>query len=209
MVGGKGAGKSTLLRILSTLLKPSSGTAKVNGFDIIEEEPKVRETIGVAFAETGFYSRMTVRENLKFFGMLHNFGRNGLAARVSELLQAFNLTQEADESSYSLNESQKKRLIVACAAVHEAPVLLVDVPTSEEDMITTRLIDGFLSSYATNGRTVIKTTRSLVDARLLGGKMAVLRDGFLVASGGISDLEQASTESGLREALAQLNVEGS
>lgn len=189
-------------------MKPDAGTALVNGYDILEESAKVRESIGIAFQGTGIYSRMTVRENLTFFGRLHHSNGKELPESVDGLIQAFNLLKEADHASATLNESQKRRLAVACAAVHKPALLMIDIPTSELDMVTTRLIDSFLTSYAEEGQTVIKATRNLVEARLLCRKMAIIRNGFLVASGSLPEIEQAAGESGLREALTELDLVG-
>ncbi len=187
-------------------MKPDAGTAEVNGFDILKEDVKVRETIGIAFEGTGIYSRMTARENLKFFGKLHGMKGQDLSESVDALLQAFNLQKEADQPTRSLNEAQQRRLTVACAAVHKPALLMIDMQTSDLDMVTNRLIDSFVTGYAENGRTVIKTTRSLVEARLLCKKMAVLRNGFLVASGSLAEIEEAATQSGLREAITELDL---
>ena len=189
-------------------MKPDGGTAQVNGFDILQEDVKVRQSIGIAFEGTGIYRRMTIRENMKFFGKLHGMRGTELSESVDALLQAFNLQKDADHPSSSLNESQKRRLTVACAAVHKPALLMIDMQTSELDMVTTRLIDSFLTSYPEQGRTVIKATRSLVEARLLCKKMAIFRDGFLVASGGLAEIEQGASESGLREALTELDLAG-
>ena len=190
-------------------MKPSAGTAKVNGYDIIDEDVKVRESIGIAFEATGIYGRMTTRENLSFFAKLHRMKGKELTESVETILHTFNLQKEADQASDSLTESQKRRLSVACAAVHNPAILLVDMPTAELDMVTTRLIDSFMTTYAEEGRTVIKATRNLVEARLLCKKMAIIRNGFMVASGNLTEIEQAAGETGLREALTELDVVGS
>lgn len=187
-------------------MKPNAGTAEVNGFDLVKEDIKVRETIGIAFEGTGIYTRMTARENLKFFGKLHGMKGPDLSESASALITAFNLEKEADQSAGTLNEAQERRLTVACAAVHKPALLMIDMKTSDLDMVTNRLIDSFLKGYAENGRTVIKATRSLVEARLLCQKMAVLRNGFLVASGTIAEIEQAASQSGLQEAITELDL---
>ncbi len=187
-------------------MKPDAGTAQVNGFNILEEDAKVRDSIGIAFEGTGIYSRMTIRENLKFFGKLHGMKGRDLSESVDALLQAFNLQKEADQPSSGLSESARRRLTVACAAVHKPALLMIDMQTSELDMVTTRLIDSFITNYPEQGRTVIKATRSLVEARLLCKKMAVLRDGFMVANGTISEIEEAATQSGMREAITELDL---
>jgi sodium transport system ATP-binding protein len=187
-------------------MKPDSGTAQVNGFDLLEEDVKVRDCIGIAFEGMGIYTRMTARENLKFFGKLHGMKGSELSESVDALLQAFNFQKEADQPSSSLNDSGKRRLTVACAAVHKPALLMIDIQTSELDMVTTRLIDSFITDYPEQGRTVIRATRSLVEARLLCKKMAVLRDGFLVAKGTLAEIEEAATQSGLREAITELDL---
>ncbi len=190
-------------------MKPDAGTAQVNGYDILEEDVKVRESIGIAFDGPGIYSRMTTRENLRFFAKLHLMEGKELSESVETLLHTFNLQKEADQASASLTESQKRRLSVACAAVHNPALIMIDMPTAELDMVTTRLIDSFLTTYAEEGRTVIKATRNLVEARLLCRKMAIIRNGFLVASGSLEEIEQAAGETGLREALTELDLVGS
>ena len=190
-------------------MKPDAGTAQVNGFDILEEEIKVRESIGIAFEATGIYGRMTARENLRFFAKLHRMNGKELSESVETLVNKFNLQKEADQPSASLTESQRRRLSVACAAVHSPALLLVDIPTAELDMVTNRLIDSFMTTYAEEGRTVIKATRNLVEARLLCKKMAIIRSGFMVACGTLAEIEQSAGETGLREALTELDLVGS
>jgi ABC-2 type transport system ATP-binding protein len=209
LIGGKAAGKTTLLAILSTLIAPDAGTARVHGHNITEEPVKVRESIGIVFHEGGVYDRFTVRENLKFCAALRRMDDRSIADRTEELLNSFNFIKEADAPCSTLTDSQRRRLAIACASIHQPAVLMIDQSIEEMDIITTRLISQFITSYPETEKTVIIATRNLVEARLLCSKMALLRSGFLVAAGTLQDLERSAGEAGLREALPELELERS
>lgn len=161
----------------------------------------------MVFQTTGVYDKFTLRENLRFFGALRGIGKESLEEKAEELLHAFNLIKEADVPCSTLTESQKRRLAVACAAIHEPPILFVDESSDELDIITARLINQFITNYPTDDKTVIVATRNIVDARLVCRRMALLRNGFLVAAGTPEGLQQSMREAGLREALPELDSE--
>ena len=145
LLGENGAGKSTLLRIISTMLKPSSGTAKINGFDLISEPEKVRKNIGILFgSEVGLYERLTPRENLEYFASLSDMTKEEVISRVNFLIEKFEIKKYSERPVGELSKGMKQKVAIARSIVHNPSVMLFDEPDSGLDFKASRTVLNFM-----------------------------------------------------------------
>jgi ABC-type multidrug transport system ATPase subunit len=203
IVGANGAGKSTLLRILATLLLPTAGRAVVAGCDVERDPAGVRRQIGFhTGADGGFYSRLSALENLRFFARLNNLHGHDLQSRIDRLVSLMSLGEMLDRQVRTLSTGTVHRLSLARALLHAPSVLLLDEPTRSLDPLAAAEFRRFLRSEILERQEValLFTTHTLAEVTDLGGRVAVLHQGRLlacdrperlVASTGAASLEQA------------------
>jgi sodium transport system ATP-binding protein len=192
LLGANGAGKTTTLRILSTILAPTSGTARVAGVDVAEDPLEVRRRIGFLSASTGLYDRLTARETLEYFGSLHGLEPERLERRVAELIEIFDLGQVADRRCAALSTGQRQRVSIARAVLHEPPVLILDEPTTGLDVLAAGAMIDFIESRRNAGTCILFSTHVLSEAERLCDRIGVIHDGRLMASGTFEELAAAT-----------------
>jgi len=174
LLGPNGAGKTTLVKILSTLLRPSSGTVKIAGFDIREEKEEVKKVIGVVSHNPFLYNELTARENLEFFGELFD-----VRPRTEELLSKVALEDKSDMLVSNFSRGMKQRLAIARALVHNPRLLILDEPTSGLDITSRNRFYSLINSIR-SGKTIFLTTHYLEEAELLCSRCAVINKGKIV-----------------------------
>jgi ABC-2 type transport system ATP-binding protein len=192
LLGPNGAGKTTLIKILCTLITPSTGTAKVNGHDVLTESRKVRESIGyVTTDERSFYWRLTGRQNLEFFANLHNYYSKKAQNRVSELLDIVNLEKRADDPFLSYSAGMKQRLAIARGLINDPKVLFMDEPTRSLDPKAAQDARDFIHDYIINEqeKTIFLSTHNLSEAEQLCNRIAILDEGKIKVSGTPQELK--------------------
>jgi ABC-2 type transport system ATP-binding protein len=182
LLGPNGAGKTTILRILSTLAKPTSGTATIGGHDIVNEDTEVRKLIGIVSEKMIMYDRLTARENLWFFGNLFDIPRETLNKRIDELLDLVKLTKWRDSLVGTFSTGMRQRMNVVRALLNTPQVLFLDEPTLGLDPQSTVEIREFVKKTNRESHTtVIITTHTMVDADLLCDRIAIVDHGKIVA----------------------------
>jgi len=181
LLGPNGSGKTTLTRILATLLLPSSGRALVEGFDVVKDERKVREIIGVYLAESGFYYRLKTRDFLYFFGRLYGVDTRELKNRAKELLRFFQLEEKADEEVNSLSHGMRRKLHLARALLHNPSVLLLDEPTIGLDPTSAKDLRDKLENLSKEGVTILYTTHYMPEAERFCDRVLFLNMGTVIA----------------------------
>ncbi|MEM1665590.1 MAG: ABC transporter ATP-binding protein [Zestosphaera sp.] len=193
LLGPNGAGKTTTIKILSTLLLPDSGEARVGGFDVVKEASKVRKLIGVMLSvEKGFYGKLTGRENLVYFGSLYGLSGAELRRRVDEMMELVGLKElEAEDKLYEeYSTGMKARLSLARALLKDPPILLLDEPTLGLDPMSARKVRDLVKLLASReGKAVIYTTHNMFEAELVCDKIFLIDKGLIVASGSPEDLK--------------------
>ena len=183
-LGPNGAGKSTTVRMLTTLLRPSSGTAKVAGFDVMHDADAVRRRIGVALQDAAIDPYMTGRELLRLQGVLHGLSRAGCRARAEELLGRVGLEDAADRRVGTYSGGMRRRLDLALSLVHEPVVLFLDEPTTGLDPTSrVALWEEVRRLNAEHGTTIFLTTQYLEEADQLADRVAIIDGGRIVADG--------------------------
>ena len=182
LLGPNGAGKSTTLRILSTLAQPTSGTATIGGYDIVKDDNKVREQLGIVSEKMIIYDRLTARENLWFFGCLYGIPKEKLHKRMDELLELVNLTAFKDKQVGTFSTGMRQRMNVIRALLNEPKVLFLDEPTLGLDPQSSVEIRDFVKKLnKEHGTTIIVTTHMMVDADILCDRIAIIDHGKVIA----------------------------
>ncbi len=204
LLGPNGAGKTTTLRLIATLLKPSSGTALVNGFDILKEPGKVREQIGFLSGDMGLYLRLTPREILDFFGKLNGMDPQRRLRRIGELFSLFDMQSFADVRTDKLSTGMKQKTSIARTMLHDPPVLILDEPSSGLDVPTARTIETAIMDAKRAGKCIVYSTHVMEEAEYLCDRIGVISDGHMKMTGTMDELRAATGKLRLREIFLDL-----
>ena len=204
LLGPNGAGKTTTLRLIATLLKPSSGTAKLNGFDINQQPGKVREQIGFLSGDMGLYGRLTPREILDFFGRLNAMDSAYRSRRIGELFAMFDMQSFADVRTDKLSTGMKQKTAIARTMLHNPPILILDEPTSGLDVPTSRTIEAAILEAKRAGKCIVYSTHVMEEAEYLCDRIGVINDGQLKITGTMDELREATGKHRLREIFLDL-----
>jgi ABC-2 type transport system ATP-binding protein len=189
-LGPNGAGKSTTVHMLTTLLPPTSGTARVAGYDVVADGPKVRASIGAALQEAALDPWLTGREHLRLQSALHGIGGRERKARGDELLERVGLTRAADRKVQTYSGGMKRRLDLALALVHRPTILFLDEPTTGLDPQSRSALWTEVGRLARDeGVTVFLTTQYLEEADVLADRVGIIDLGRIVAEGTPEELK--------------------
>lgn len=181
LLGPNGAGKSTTINILTGLLEPTSGSAKVGGFDIINEGKKVREIIGLCPQETSYFKYLTGRENIELFGNLHGMSKETLKNRTNMLIEKIGLIENADRKAGQYSGGMVRRVNLAMALIHDPEIAFLDEPTVAMDPQSRIATWDFIEELKKNGKTVILTTHYIEEAEALADRVGIIDHGKLIA----------------------------
>uniref|UniRef100_A0A6J5Z8R7 Unannotated protein n=1 Tax=freshwater metagenome TaxID=449393 RepID=A0A6J5Z8R7_9ZZZZ len=196
-LGPNGAGKSTTVRILTTLLRPTGGSATVAGFDVLHEAPQVRRAIGVALQEAALDPLMTGRELLQLQGALHGLKRAEAKLRGADLLERVDLVDAGDRLLGTYSGGMRRRLDLAMALVHRPSVLFLDEPTTGLDPVSRSALWREVKALNDEGTTVFLTTQYLEEAEQLADRVGIIDHGRIVAEGTPQELGRLVGEPGL------------
>jgi ABC-2 type transport system ATP-binding protein len=193
LLGQNGAGKTTLIKMLCTALLPSSGSATIAGYDVVQQARQVRERIGlVSGEERSFYWRLTGRQNLEFFAALNHVPAAAARERITTLIERVGLAEHADQPFRTYSSGMRQKLGIARGLLNNPQVLFMDEPTRSLDPISAQAMRGFVAEYIIGelGCTVILATHSMAEAEDLCDRLAFIRTGQVVAQGTIAQLRQ-------------------
>jgi sodium transport system ATP-binding protein len=204
LLGVNGAGKTTLLRMLSTVIRPTAGSANVHGFDIVAEPEKVRASIGFLSNSTALYGRLTALEMLSYFGSLYGLSGAHLKERLIFVTDKLQLHEFKDRLCDKLSTGQKQRVSIARAILHDPPVLFFDEPTAGLDVVTSQTIMEFIEEQRALGRTVVFSTHVMSEAERLCDEIAIIHDGHVCGRGTLQSLLAETGESRLEPAFLKL-----
>ncbi|MEM2882060.1 MAG: ABC transporter ATP-binding protein [Candidatus Bathyarchaeia archaeon] len=197
LLGPNGAGKSTLVRMLTTLMRPTEGTAKVGGYDILKEPDEVRKAIGLVAEKLILYPRLNAVENLMFFGRLYGMEGEGLRRKVDELIGMVKLEGFKDFPIGGYSSGMRQRLNVVRALLHDPKILFLDEPTAMLDPQSIRFVRDLIKDLRKGGRTIILTTHIMEEAEELSDRVGIIDHGRILV---------VDTPEGLKSKLGVSNL---
>jgi sodium transport system ATP-binding protein len=205
LLGENGAGKTTTLRMLATMLKPTSGTAIINGKDLIKEPEEIRKEIGILFGgESGLYDRLTARENILYFAELHDMDKKEANKKIDILAQKFDMTEFIDRPAGKLSKGMKQKVAILRSIIHDPKVMLFDEPTSGLDVGSVREVHDFIRFCKEEGKIIIFSSHSMSEVEKLCDKIGIIHKGKLIEEGTIKDLKEKYKTDNLEELFMEL-----
>lgn len=183
VLGPNGAGKTTTVRMLHAILKPTSGWARVAGFDVMRQPDDVRRNVGVLTEHHGLYFRMKSEEYLDFFGELYHLPKAIRRERAAELIDYFGMREATGKRLGEYSKGMRQKLALIRAMLHDPPVLLLDEPTSAMDPHSAKLVRDAIMRLRSDKRAIILTTHNLNEAEQLADNIAIIRRGEIIARG--------------------------
>ncbi|MBI4928996.1 MAG: ABC transporter ATP-binding protein [Anaerolineae bacterium] len=190
LLGKNGAGKTTTVRMLTSILRPSNGWAKVAGYDVVEQADQVRASVGVLTEHHGLYGRMTSEEYLQFFGSLYRLPRSESARRAKPLLELFGLDEARKKRLGEYSKGMRQKLALVRALMHDPPVLLLDEPTSAMDPESARTVRDAIARLRGQGRTILLCTHNLAEGEELADRVAIIQAGRILIHGAVEDVKR-------------------
>jgi len=204
LLGPNGAGKTTALRSLSTVLRATSGTASVNGFDVTLQAAQVRRQIGFVSANTAVYDRMTAWEMVEYFGRLHGIAEEPLAERMEHVFARLKMNEIRDLLGAKMSTGMKQKVSIARAIVHDPPVVIFDEATAGLDVLVARALLGTVAELRDHGKCILFSTHIMREAEKLCDRLAILHRGKILAEGALEQLRDEHGERDLEELFFQL-----
>jgi sodium transport system ATP-binding protein len=196
LLGPNGAGKTTTLRMLSTAIAPTAGSVLIDGIDLIADPLAARRRIGFLSGATGLYGRLTVRENIRYFGDAHGVARTLLNSRTAELLSRLGMQNYADRRVDTLSTGMKQRAVIARTLIHAPRVIILDEPTTGLDILGAQVVLDFMREQSEGGATVVFSTHHLHEIEALCQEVCVIDRGRSVFEGRVESLREAGADAG-------------
>jgi sodium transport system ATP-binding protein len=194
LLGANGAGKTTTLRMLSTVLKPTGGTATLMGHDVLEEPEAVRRSLGFYSASTALYPRLTARETVEFFTRINGYPKDRVDARVQELVDRFGIAEYEDGRVEKLSSGMKQKVSIARTMAHDPPVLIFDEPTVGLDVMNALEMVRVIRELKEEGKTIIFSSHIMSEVEKLCDRIGILHRGRLLALGTLDELRRDTGE---------------
>lgn len=204
LLGPNGAGKTTLLRILSTVLRPTAGTALVAGHDVVTAPALVRRHIGFVSTNTAVYDRMTAWEMVEYFGRLYGLPPDHLRQRMEDIFARLAMNEIRDLLGAKMSTGMKQKVSIARALVHDPPVLIFDEATVGLDVLVARSLIKTIAALRDDGKCVIFSTHIMREAERLCDRLAIVHRGRILASGTLEELRHEHEEHDLEELFFRL-----
>ena len=189
LLGQNGAGKTTTVRMLTALLQPSRGWARVAGYDVVKNGHAVRASVGVLTEQHGLYMRMTAIEYLDYFGQVYSLSPSARKARSDNLLEYFGLAEVARRRIGEYSKGMRQKLALARAMMHDPGVLLLDEPTSAMDPESARLVRDEIARLKSTSRTIVICSHNLTEVEALADKIAIIYRGRVLLQGTLEELK--------------------
>ena len=204
MLGPNGAGKTTALRILSTILRPTRGTARVAGFDVAAQPDEVRRRVGFLSAATGIYDRMSAWELIEFFGRLNGMPPKVLRERMEETFALLQMNDFRDVLGGRMSTGMKQKVSFARAIIHDPPVLIFDEPTAGLDVLVARNVLQTIERFRALGKCVLFSTHIMREVEKLCDRVVILSRGRVLAAGTLEELRRQHGQNDLEELFFSL-----
>ena len=208
LLGPNGAGKTTTVRMLTSILKPSGGWARVAGYDVVASPAGVRASVGVLTENHGLYLRMRAEEYLEFFGKLYGLSAQASRQRGAKLLERFGMADAMGKRLGEYSKGMRQKLALIRSMLHDPPVLLLDEPTSAMDPQSAKLVRDAIADLRCEQRAIILCTHNLPEAEQLADRIAVIRRGRIIAQDSPEQLKRDLLGPALMEVRLAAPVDG-
>jgi len=202
LLGPNGAGKTTTVRLLNNIIKPTSGTATVNGHDILQEETEVKRVTGLLAESPGLYEKLSAYEFLEFMGALYDVPSDILPERIDDLLKLFELYDRRDYLLEGYSRGMKQKILIAAALIHDPPILFFDEPTSMLDPRAALMVKDLIKKLANSaGKTIFICSHILPIVEELCDRIGIINQGKLIAIGTVDEILAKTKTTTLEEAF--------
>ncbi|MCP8323933.1 MAG: ABC transporter ATP-binding protein [Candidatus Methylarchaceae archaeon HK02M2] len=189
LLGPNGAGKTTTVRLLNCIIKPTRGTASVNGYDILKDETEVKRVTGLLAESPGLYEKLSAYEFLEFMGALYDVPKNIMPERIDDLLKLFGLYERRDYLLEGYSRGMKQKILIAAALIHDPPILFFDEPTSMLDPRAALMVKDLIKGLADKvGKTIFICSHILPIVEELCDRIGIINQGKLIALGTIDEI---------------------
>lgn len=188
LLGPNGAGKTTTLRMLSTVVKPTGGTATIDGHDIRTASEKVRASLGILVESAGLYSHSTTREHLRYIGRLHGLDGPALESQIEQLIHRLGMTDFADRYAKGFSRGMVRKVVMGMALIHNPRNVILDEPTQGLDVVSTRGVREIIHDFKKEGRCVVLSTHHMDEVERLCDRVAIISKGEVKATGTPAEL---------------------
>lgn len=208
LLGPNGAGKTTTVRMLTSILRPTQGWARVAGYDVVHQAANVRSSVGILTEQHGLYGRMPADDYLDFYGQLYSLDAPTRQSRIKRLLDDFGLTSPQNQRIGEYSKGMRQKLALARALLHDPPVLLLDEPTSAMDPESARLVRDSIHDLRSAERAIVICTHNLTEAEELADKIAIIRRGRIIVQGSPAYLKRNVLGAAVYEVRMGTNLNG-
>lgn len=203
LLGVNGAGKTTTIKMLTTLTKPTLGTATIDGFDVDKDLYEVKKIIAISPQETAVALNLTVRENLEFICGVHGDSKGEISNKISKISEELNLTEVLDKKASKLSGGYKRRLSIAMSLIVEPKVLFLDEPTLGIDVISRAELWSYISKLKSK-LTIVLTTHYMEEAEKLSDRVGIMQNGKLIAVGTPEEIKSVAGTDSFEDAFIKL-----
>ncbi len=205
LLGPNGAGKTSTVRLLNCIIKPTSGSASISGFDILKNELSVKRVTGLLAESPGLYEKLSAFEFLEFMGSLYDVPNNILPRRIEDLLKLFNLYDRRDYLLEGFSRGMKQKVLIAAAIIHDPPILFLDEPTSTLDPRAALMVKDLIKTLSENAnKTIFICSHILPIVEELCDRVGIINQGKLIAVGTIDEIIAKANKKTLEDAFIVL-----
>jgi sodium transport system ATP-binding protein len=199
LLGPNGAGKTTTMRILCTVLQPTSGTARVAGYDVVTQAPQVRQNIGFLSNSTAIYDRMSAWEMVAYFGRLYGMTEERLRVRLEEVFASLQMNDFRDVLGAKMSTGMRQKVSIARTIIHDPPVLIFDEPTAGLDVLVARSVLQNIERLRALGKCILYSTHIMREVEKLCDRVAIVGKGVIRACGTLAELRECYGQNDLEE----------
>ena len=204
LLGPNGAGKTTTLRMLYSLLPPDDGEISIDGLNPVRDALAIKRTLGVVPDGRGLYTRMTARENIRYYAELHGMDNGQIRQRIEELTRTLDMTDFIDRRTEGFSQGQRVKVAIARAMVHEPQTVLMDEPSNGLDVMSTRALRRYILDLKRNGHSVVLSTHIMQEVAALCDRIVIIAKGEIAADGTAEELLERSGCTSLEDAFVAL-----
>jgi sodium transport system ATP-binding protein len=205
LLGPNGAGKTTTLRMLYSLLPPDAGEIRIDGLDPTQDSMAIKRTMGVVPDGRGLYTRLTARENIRYYGELHGMSRADINQRIKDLTKTLDMGDFIERRTEGFSQGQRVKVAIARAMIHQPQTVLMDEPSNGLDVMSTRALREYIRSLKSDGHSVVLSTHIMQEVAALCDRIVIIAKGEVAADGTAEELLERSGCDSLEDAFVKLS----